>query len=161
MNQAPSTGEPLPKLQPVHPCGPQTASSARARREPLQPVAAGESRAGNGPMARALGGRPPAMGPRPWGPRWAARAARAGPGGRAAARGGPGGGEADAAAPTAPAPTVDHYEVLGLARTCSPEEIKQAYRESMKRWHPDVIGRETAKARQCVHAPVAREGAED
>ena len=110
-------------------------------------------------MARALGGRPPAMGPRPWGPRRAARAEGAGPGGRAAARGGPGGGEADAT--TAPAPTVDHYEVLGLARTCGPEEIKQAYRESMKRWHPDVIGRETAKARQCVHAAVAPEGAED
>ena len=145
---------PKPRLQPVHQCGPQTVSSARARREPLQPVAAGESPA----PGTALGGRPPAMGPRPWGPRRAARAAGAGPGGRAAARGGPGGGEADAAAT---APTVDHYEVLGLARTCGPEEIKQAYRESMKRWHPDVIGRETAKARQCVHAPVAPEGAED
>ena len=53
------------------------------------------------------------------------------------------------------------FSILGLRVDASTSEIKQAYRESMKRWHPDVIGRETAKARQCVHAPVAPEGAED
>lgn len=31
----------------------------------------------------------------------------------------------------------DHYKVLGVARDATPKEIKRAYRERVKRWHPD------------------------
>ncbi|HXW66617.1 MAG TPA: J domain-containing protein [Thermoplasmata archaeon] len=39
----------------------------------------------------------------------------------------------------------DYYEVLGLAKTASPEEIKQAYRRLARQYHPDVA-KENPKA---------------
>ena len=32
----------------------------------------------------------------------------------------------------------DPYEVLGIQRGASDEEIKKAYRAKCKRWHPDL-----------------------
>jgi molecular chaperone DnaJ len=31
----------------------------------------------------------------------------------------------------------DYYDVLGLGRTCTPDEIKSAYRKAALKWHPD------------------------
>lgn len=32
----------------------------------------------------------------------------------------------------------DHYKVLGIGRKADPEQVKQAYRERAKHYHPDV-----------------------
>lgn len=32
----------------------------------------------------------------------------------------------------------DPYKVLGVSENCSDEELKKAYREQSKRWHPDA-----------------------
>jgi hypothetical protein len=39
----------------------------------------------------------------------------------------------------------DPYEVLGLSKEASEEEIKEAYRERAKKYHPDVCDREDAE----------------
>merc|ERR1711937_185724 len=36
-----------------------------------------------------------------------------------------------------PEPEPDHYEVLGLERNATAEDIKKAYRREALRWHPD------------------------
>jgi preprotein translocase subunit Sec63 len=45
---------------------------------------------------------------------------------------------APAAEPAAPA-AWDPWAVLGVARDATPDEIARAYREQMKRYHPDRV----------------------
>lgn len=57
---------------------------------------------------------------------------------------------AAAPAPDAAAPT-DPYEILEVARDASPEEITRAYREQMKRYHPDRVATLGAELQRVAH----------
>ncbi len=59
--------------------------------------------------------------------------------------------------PTAPAARLpdpipsDPYAVLEVSRDASPEEITRAYREQMKRYHPDLVANLGAELRRVAH----------
>ena len=40
----------------------------------------------------------------------------------------------------------NYYSILGLERTATPEQIKEAYRELAKKHHPDITGGTTKDA---------------
>jgi len=40
----------------------------------------------------------------------------------------------------------DYYKILGISSSATPEQIKDAYRELVKKHHPDVAGGEAPDA---------------
>jgi molecular chaperone DnaJ len=46
----------------------------------------------------------------------------------------------------------DYYEILGVAKTASEEDIKKAYRKLAHRYHPDKAGGDTAKFKEINEA---------
>jgi curved DNA-binding protein CbpA len=61
------------------------------------------------------------------------------------------------------APARDHYDVLGVARTASPTDIRRAYRTLARRYHPDVQPggdtlrfEELSNAYEVLHDPARR-----
>ena len=44
--------------------------------------------------------------------------------------------------------TADYYELLGVARDAAPQEIKRAYLDRIKQWHPDKNPQRTAEAEE-------------
>lgn len=49
----------------------------------------------------------------------------------------------------------NHYEVLGLPRTATTEEIKKRYRELARKYHPDVVGNKGTSQKTFVQITTA------
>ena len=50
------------------------------------------------------------------------------------------------ASPGSPGYLVDHYSILGVDRFSSIETVVEAYRSTIKRWHPDMVANAAKRA---------------
>ena len=41
---------------------------------------------------------------------------------------------------------INYYDLLGVSKDCSKEEIKKAYLKQIKKWHPDINKDENAQS---------------
>lgn len=57
--------------------------------------------------------------------------------------------------PPAPRAELDPYEVLGLARGASQEDIRRAYHERAREYHPDTLARAAPELRRIAERRMA------
>jgi len=52
---------------------------------------------------------------------------------------------------------IDYYKILGIDKTATPKEIKNAYRKLARKYHPDLNPNDKDAKRNFQHCPCYRQ----